>query len=337
MLSNVVSNPDMGATLVTGIAGQDGGYLAEQLVAQGRRVHGVVGPDLDGEHLPQHLAALGDGLTLHRADLRELETLTALIDEVQPDWLFNLAGISSVAASWDDPVGTLDVNARPVLGMLEHLLRRQNQEASRTRFVQASSGEIFAGAGDQTAITESSRISPVNPYGAAKALAHHAVGMYRSRGLHCSSLILFNHESPRRPPHFVTRKVTAGVAAIAAGAADRLTLGNLTVKRDWGWAPDYTRAMLLAAAADEPSDYVVATGQAHSLLELVATAFAAVGIGDWEHYVVSDASLTRPADAEVLIGDPTSLRTRLGWSPTMDFRQMVAAMVTSDCAALAGN
>ncbi|MBN1093816.1 GDP-mannose 4,6-dehydratase [Blastococcus sp. TML/M2B] len=321
----------MATALVTGLAGQDGGYLAEQLVAAGHVVHGVVSPAHDPAGVPEHLRALGDSLVVHEADLRDLPALTALVDEVSPDRLFNLAGMSSVAASWEDPVGALEVNARPVLGLLEHLFQRTERGAAPTRFVQASSAEVFAGSG-RTPIDEACPVSAVNPYGAAKAFAHQAVGMYRQRGLHASSLVLFNHESPRRPHRFVTRKITAGVAAIAAGRADRLTLGNLAVHRDWGWAPDYTRAMVLAADAETPDDYVVATGESHSLFDLVETAFAQVGIADWRPYVVSDAALVRPADAEVLVGDSTRLRTRLGWAPTVDFAGMVAAMVAADVA-----
>ncbi|SOC48922.1 GDPmannose 4,6-dehydratase [Blastococcus aggregatus] len=324
----------MGTALVTGLTGQDGGYLAEQLVAAGDVVHGVVSSAQDPDGVPGHLRDLGDALVVHEADLRDLTALTALVDDVEPDRLFNLAGMSSVAASWEDPVGALEVNARPVLGLLEHLHRRSERGAPPTRFVQASSAEVFAGCG-RTPIDESCPVTPLNPYGSAKALAHQSVGMYRARGLHASSLVLFNHESPRRPTRFVTRKITAGVAAIAAGRADRLTLGNLAVHRDWGWAPDYTRAMVLAAAAATPDDYVVATGRAHSLFDLVETAFAQVGITDWRPYVVSDAALIRPADAEVLVGDSTRLRTRLGWAPTVDFDGMVAAMVAADVAALA--
>lgn len=324
----------MGTALVTGVTGQDGGYLAEQLVEAGHHVHGLVGPDADQESLPPHLIALGGALTVHAADLRDLGALTDLIDEVAPDLLFNLAGISSVATSWDEPVQTLDVNARPVLGMLEHLRHRRDAGAAPTRFVQASSAEIFAGGPTDEPMTEASSIHPVNPYGAAKALAHQVVGIYRSRGLHCSSMVLFNHESPRRPEHFVTRKITAGVAAIAAGLAENLHLGNLAVRRDWGWAPDYARAMMLAAQAEEPDDYVVATGETHSLSELIATAFACVGISDWEGYVTSESGLFRPVDVETLVGDSTRLRTRLGWAPTVGFEQIVAAMVAADRALL---
>jgi GDPmannose 4,6-dehydratase len=313
--------------LVTGVTGQDGGYLAEQLVASGHVVHGVRSAD-DG-HAPPHLTALGDRLQFHAADLGHPETLTGLIDELQPDWMFNLAGASSVAASWSDPVQVLDVNGRAVVALLEHLFRRQEGGAPPVRFVQASSGEVFAGTAP-TPVTEFSAVSPVNPYGVAKAVAHLSVGMYRSRGLHATSLVLFNHESPRRPERFVTRKITRTVAAIAGGRADSLTLGNLDVARDWGWAPDYAAAMVLAAAADEPDDYVVATGTVHTLRDLVAAAFAEVGIIDWEPLVSSDPGLIRPADAEVLVGDPSKIRRALGWSSSLSFEQMVAAMVRAD-------
>lgn len=318
---------------MTGLTGQDGGYLAEQLAAAGYAVHGVVNGDPGRARELPHLAALGDRLTVHRADLRDLAAVAAVVDDVEPAVLVNLGGLSSVAASWEDPVGTFDTNARPVIGLLEHLRARSGRGAPPTRFLQASSGEVFAGGGARP-ITEDSPVSPVNPYGAAKAVSHQVVGIYRSRGLHCSSLILFNHESPRRPHHFVTRRVTAGVAAIAAGRAAGLTLGNLAVHRDWGWAPDYTRAMLLAAEADEPDDYVVATGEAHSLTDLVATAFARVGIADWERHVTSDGALLRPTDSAVLTGDATRLRERLGWAPTVGFREMVEAMVDADLAEL---
>lgn len=317
----------MTITLVTGITGQDGGYLADQLLAAGHEVHGTV--PLDGPHLPPHLGALGDRVQLHPVDLRTPATITRLVDELSPDWLVNLAGASSVAASWSDPVGTLDLNGRAVVALLEHLFRRHEGGTPPTRFLQASSGEIFAGAAP-AAVTEESPISPVNPYGAAKAVAHLAVGMYRSRGLHASSFILFNHESPRRPEQFVTRKITRGVAAIASGRADHLVLGTLDVSRDWGWAPDYVAAMVLGLSADEPGDYVIATGRAHTLRDLVSAAFAEVGITDWASLVRTDPALARPADAPVLVGDPSKAKQRLGWLPSVSFHEMVAAMVRAD-------
>lgn len=319
----------MAVVLVTGITGQDGGYLAEQLVAAGDRVHGTVAAQADLDGIPPHLADLGDALEVHVADLTRPGELTGLVDRLEPDTVFNLAGLSSVGASWQDPVLTFDVNARAVLALLEHLHRRREEGGPDVRFVQASSGEIFAGAGPEP-ITEGSRVSPVNPYGTAKAAAHLAVGMYRDQGLHASSLVLFNHESPRRPEQFVTRKITRGVAAIAAGRASELVLGNLDVSRDWGWAPDYARAMALAAAAERAADYVVATGRPHSLRDLVGAAFAEVGIADWEGLVRSDPAFVRPADAPVLVGDSGLLRAELGWAPSVTFEEMVAAMVRAD-------
>ena len=318
----------MAVALLTGLTGQDGGYLAEALAAAGHEVHGTVTSSATG--LPGHLRALGDRLRVHEADLARPATLAAVVEAVDPDWGFNLGGASSVGASWADPVGTLDVNGRAVLALLE-LLHDRRRSGPPVRVVQASSGEVFGGAGPSP-VTETSPVSPLNPYGVAKAVAHLAVGMYRTRGLHASSLVLFNHESPRRPDRFVTRKITKGVAAIAEGRADHLTLGNLEVHRDWGWAPDYVSAMVLAVQADEPDDYVVATGEDHSLRDLVAAAFAEVGITDWAPLVRSDPGLLRPADAAVLVGDPTRLRERLGWAPTVSFEQMVAAMVRADLA-----
>ena len=312
---------------MTGITGQDGGYLAERLVAAGHTVHGTVSDD--GHGVPAYLTELEPAVGLHPADLAVPAGVTALIDELAPDWVFNLGGVSSVAASWQDPVGALDINGRAVLALLEHLHQRQEAGAPPVRFLQASSAEIFAGNAPQP-VREDSPISPVNPYGAAKAVAHLAVGMYRSRSLHATSLVLFNHESARRPVQFVTRKITRAVAEIATERADELVLGNLDVSRDWGWAPDYVRAMLLAVEADVAQDYVVATGTAHTLRDLVAAAFDAAGIGDWERYLRSDPALVRPADAQVLVGDATRIRDTLGWRPTVDFRAMVSAMVRAD-------
>ena len=201
------------------------------------------------------------------------------------------------------------------------------------RFVQASSAEIF-GLPDRSPQDEDTPVRPANPYGAAKAFAHLMVDVYRHRGLHAVSLVLYNHESPRRPEQFVTRKITAGVAAISAGTASRLTLGNLAAVRDWGWAPDFVDAMVRAARADVPRDYVVATGESHSVEEFVAAAFRCVGIDDWASYVDVDPALFRPVDAQALTGDPTRIRTDLGWAPTVGFEDVVRRMVEADLALL---
>jgi GDPmannose 4,6-dehydratase len=199
------------------------------------------------------------------------------------------------------------------------------------RLVQASSAEIF-GEASESPQTEGSTIRPVNPYGAAKAFAHLSAAVFRQRDVHVSSAILYNHESPRRHERFVTRKITSTVAAIARGDADELVLGNMEARRDWGWAPDYVDAMVRAARADQPADYVVATGRAHSVRDFVAAAFAAAGIDEWEHLVRQDAAFFRPADPTELVGDASRAREELGWTPTMEFAEIVRRMVATDLA-----
>jgi GDPmannose 4,6-dehydratase len=196
-------------------------------------------------------------------------------------------------------------------------------------FVQASSAEIF-GISPDNPQTENSALRPINPYGAAKAYAHNMVAIYRALGLHSSSAILFNHESPRRPQDFVTRKISVGVAKIAAGIEDSLRLGNLDVKRDWGWAPDYVEAMIRMSDAEVADDYVVATGEAHTLRDFVVAAFEAVGIQDWENYVLIDPSLVRPADIPEMRGDPTKAAETLGWRPSVPFLEIASRMVQHD-------
>ena len=306
----------MAKALVTGILGQDGTYLARLLDEGGHEVEGVVPPGL----------AVPDGFAhrCHVADLAHPDGLAELVADIAPDLVFNLAGLSSVAASWDDPVTTMAVNATGAVALLEASARRPG-----VRFVQASSAEIF-GQADITPQDESTPLRPTSPYGVSKAAAHLAVGVWRQRGVHASSLILYNHESPLRPAQFVTRKITSTVARIARGEASELRLGNLDARRDWGWAPDYARAMLLAAQADEPGDYVIATGVSHSVRDFVGAAFAHVGITDWERYVVVDPAFFRPADPAELRGDASRARTLLGWAPTVAFEDMVAALVDED-------
>jgi GDPmannose 4,6-dehydratase len=313
--------------LITGITGQDGGYLAERLVAEGLDVHGVT---RHGEQLPPHLLALGDAVVIHHAELTDAAWAAGLLLQVQPDEVYNLAGVSSVAQSWSEPVLTAQVNGVAVLALLEaaNAARRRGRDL---RLVQASSAEIFAGAGVSPQ-DEDSRVAPLSPYGAAKALAHHGVQLYRSQGLHATNAILYNHESPRRPSSFVTRKITATVAAIASGRAGELVLGNLDARRDWGWAPDYVDALVRMARADEPGDFVVATGTAHSVADFVAAAFRRVGIVNWEGLVRSDPAFVRPADAVELVGDAARARDLLGWSPSVAFEELVAAMVDAETA-----
>lgn len=309
--------------VVTGAAGQDGSYLTERLLDDGYAVHALV------RSADRAAVVAADGVTAHVVDLTEHARLRALLEDVEPTEVYNLGGISSVARSWSEPVVTANVNGVAVVALLDAALDLQERLGRPVRVLQASSAEIF-GEPATSPQTETTPIRPVSPYGAAKALAHHAAGVFRGRGLAASSAILYNHESPRRPLTFVTRKITAGVAQIAVTGSGVLRLGNLDARRDWGWAPDYVDAMLRAARHHTPDDYVVATGEAHSVREFVAAAFEAAGIDDWQRHVEIDPDLFRPADPSVLMGDATHARTELGWSPTKDFTALVAAMVDHD-------
>jgi GDPmannose 4,6-dehydratase len=309
----------MKTALVTGVRGQDGFYLAEQLVELGFDVHGTTRATERGP-APAHV-------TEHALDLEHSDDIARVIREATPDVIFNCAGLSSVAQSWSDPVQTMKVNAVAAVAMMNAALSLKTPP----RFVQSSSAEIFAGSGAGPC-RETTPVVPTTPYGASKALAHHMTSVYRSRGLHASSCILFNHESPRRPNHFVTRKITEAAARIASGDTAPLVLGDATARRDWGWAQDYTRGMIAAAMHDEPGDYVFATGVAHSVEEFTKAAFAAVGIAQWRDYVEFDASLLRPNDAPVLVGDASRAHEVLGWAPSKTFTEVVRAMVDHDVA-----
>ena len=309
----------MTRALVTGVGGQDGSYLVEQLVAEGLEVHGFT-----------HGRALSvPGVEVHVGDITRTDEVRRLVLDLAPDEIYNLAAVSSVARSWEEPDLTAAVNGTGAVGVLDAAFRLQQRLGRPVRVVQASSAEIF-GEPDRSPQDEHTPLRPVNPYGAAKAYAHSMCGIYRQRGLPVSAVILYNHESPRRPPHFVTRRIAAGVAAIARGEADRLTLGNLDARRDWGWAPDYVDAMVRAARADDPQDYVIATGVSHSVRELVAAAFAHVGIEDWEPLVEVDPALARPVDAAELVGDATKARDLLDWTPTVSFDELVSRLVTAE-------
>ena len=310
------------SALVTGITGQDGGYLTEQLLAEGTAVHGLVTP---GDPLAAELLARSPQVQLHEGDLLDEASLAAVVAASAPDEVYNLAGISSVAFSWEQPVRTADITALGAGRLLEVV--RQHDPA--TRFVQASSGEVF-GEAAVSPQDESTPLRPNSPYGAAKAYAHHLVGVYRGTGMHAVSVLLYNHESPRRPPAFVTRKITRAAARISQGRQDELVLGNMDVRRDWGWAPDYVDGLVRALRHDEPQDYVLATGQAHTVRDFVTAAFARVGINDWSGLVRVDPAFVRPADIAVLVGDATRAREVLGWSPTVAFDELVARMVEAD-------
>ena len=311
----------MARAFITGIGGQDGGYLAERLLAEGVEVHALAH---EQEPLPE-----APGVELHSGDLTRVEEVRALLLDLAPDEVYNLAAISSVARSWGQPDLTAQVNGTAAVALMESALQVQEERGSRVRLVQASSAEIF-GQPDATPQDESTTIRPVNPYGAAKAYAHLSADVYRGRDLHVVSAILYNHESPRRPATFVTRKITSTVAALATGWDGRLTLGNLDARRDWGWAPDYVDALVRAARADMPGDFVIATGVGHSVRDFAAAAFRRAGIDDWEGLVDSDPGLVRPADPSELVGDASRAREQLGWAPTVDFEELVGRMVDAD-------
>ena len=311
----------MTAVLVTGVTGQDGGYLAERLVREGCVVHGLVHAG------DPHVGALVDRLPeveLHEGDLTDTDSLERVVDLVAPDEVYNLAGVSSVARSWSEPVLTADVTALGVARLLEVVARSDRD----VRFVQASSAEIFGNAAVAPQ-DERTPLAPTSPYGVAKAFAHQLVGLYRGQGMHAVSLVLYNHESPRRPLSFVTRKITHTVARIAHGLEDSLVLGNLEARRDWGWAPDYVDAMVRAARHETADDYVVATGEAHSVEEFALAAFARAGV---EPRIVVDPSLARPGDPALLVGDASRAREVLGWAPTVAFEELVGRMVDADLA-----
>ena len=316
----------MRTALITGITGQDGGYLAEQLLADGVAVHGLVRPE---EALPEALTDLGGAVTLHALQLGDEGALRQALQASAPSELYNLAGLSSVALSWEQPSLTATVNGTFVARLLDLVWQEQEWRGEQIAFVQASSAEIFADA-PVTPQDETTPMSPRSPYGASKAFAHHLVQVFRARGLHASNAILYNHESPRRPASFVTRKITSTVAAIASGTASGIELGNLDARRDWGWAPEYVDAMVRLARHIEGADVVIATGVSHTVADFVAAAFARVGIVDWQDLVTTNPAFVRPVDAVELVGNPARARDLLGWQPRVGFEELVGRMVDAD-------
>lgn len=321
--SNLRSPASVKTALITGVGGQDGSYLAEQLLDLGWCVHALTRAAHDER------AQTPQGIRSHPGDLNDHDSLKRALGDALPDVVFNLAGSSSVARSWEAPAETISVNSTGVAALLEATWRLGEQTGKDIRFVQASSAEIF-GSAREVPQREDCPIRPVSPYGASKALAHNLVQIYRNRGMFASNAILYNHESPRRPETFVTRKISSQVARIALGRADSLQLGNLDAMRDWGWAPDYVDAMYRIGTHVKPDDFVIATGESHTVREFVSCAFAAVGISDWSQYIQVDPRFVRPADASEMRGDPEKARRILGWKPTVDFDEMVGHMVHND-------
>ena len=314
--------------LITGITGQDGSYLAELLLEKGYEVYGMV--RRTSHHSFERIEHLLDRVKIVTADLLDQHSLTGVMQEVAPDEVYNLAAQSYVPTSWTQPVLTGEFTALGVTRILE-AIRLVRPEA---RFYQASSSEMF-GKVQESPQHEGTAFYPRSPYGVAKVYGHWITVNYReSYGLYAVSGILFNHESPRRGMEFVTRKVTDAVARIKLGIGTSLRLGNLDARRDWGYAGDYVDAMWRMLQSPVPIDYVVGTGTAHSVRDLVETAFAHAGL-DWRKYVVSDPAFMRPAEVDVLLADPRRARAELGWEPTMDFAGLVRMMVDADLERLA--
>jgi GDPmannose 4,6-dehydratase len=309
--------------IITGITGQDGSYLAELLLEKGYEVVGMVrrssAPNL------WRIEHLLDRITLKPADLLDQLSLIRLIDEVRPHELYNLAAMSFVPASWDQPMLTGEYNSQGVTRLLDAIRRVD----PGIRFYQASSSEMF-GKVRETPQRETTPFYPRSPYGVSKVFAHYITVNYReSYNLFAVSGMLFNHESPRRGLEFVTRKVTDGAARIKLGLTDKLSIGNLDAHRDWGFAGDYVRAMWMMLQQDQPDDYVIASGVSHSVRQLIEIAFAQAGL-DWQRHVRVDPALLRPAEVEHLLGDSTKARQVLGWKPDVSFKQLVEMMVDAD-------
>jgi len=309
--------------LITGITGQDGSYLAEFLLEKGYTVYGMVRRSSTENF--ERIAHLTDRVVLKQADLLDQLSLIKIVEEVQPDEIYNLAAMSFVPTSWTQPMLTGEFTAIGVTRVLEAM----RQICPKARFYQASSSEMF-GKVREVPQTELTAFHPRSPYGAAKAYGHYITVNYReSYNLYAVSGILFNHESPRRGREFVTRKISDGVARIKLGLERDLRMGNLDSQRDWGFAGDYVRAMWMMLQQPQPDDYVIATGEAHSVRDFIERAFARVGL-DWKRYVVQDPQFIRPAEVDHLLGDSSKARRVLGWKPLVDFGKLVDMMVDAD-------
>ncbi len=313
----------MKTALITGITGQDGSYLAEFLLDKGYNVHGMVRRSSTETFL--RIEHLRDKITIHQADLLDQLSLINLIEKVQPDEVYNLAAMSFVPTSWVQPVLTAEFTAIGVTKMLE-AIRLVNK---KIKFYQASSSEMF-GKVQEVPQRETTPFYPRSPYGVAKVYGHFITVNYReSYDIFACSGILFNHESPRRGKEFVTRKITDGVARIKAGLQDKLYLGNRDAKRDWGFAGDYVKAMWMMLQQDQADDYVVATGETHSVQDFCEKAFGRAGL-NWEDHIALDPRFVRPAEVDLLIGDPTKAHEQLGWRPEYSFDDLVNVMVDED-------
>jgi GDPmannose 4,6-dehydratase len=326
----------MKKALITGITGQDGSYLADLLVAKGYEVHGIIRRASTFntariDHLYQDPHVNGVRLFLHYGDLADSVNLTKLLYELQPDEVYNLGAQSHVRVSFDIPEYTADVTGVGTIRILEAI----RESGVKPRFYQASSSEMY-GKVQEVPQTETTPYWPRSPYGCAKVFGYWATVNYReSYGLFASNGILFNHESPRRGETFVTRKISRAVAAIKLGLQKELYLGNMDAKRDWGYAPEYVEGMWRMLQADQPDDYILATNETHTVKEFVEEAFGHAGL-DWEKYVKYDARYERPAEVDLLIGDPAKAKRQLGWEPKVRFKELVHIMVDADLEMLEG-
>lgn len=318
----------MKRAFITGITGQDGLYLAELLLSKGYKVYGL----MRGQNNPKRelLERVVPDVEILTGDLTDLSSLLRALSVAKPDEFYNLGAISFVAYSWENAHLTSEVTGMGVLNALEAVRLHMATTGQQVRFYQASSSEMF-GKVQTVPQDEDTLLWPRSPYGVAKVYGHYMTINYReSYGMHASSGVLFNHESPRRGPEFVTRKVSRAVARISLGLQDKITLGNLDAQRDWGFAGDYVEAMWLMLQQDEPDDYVISTGETQSIRVLLDHAFAAVGIEDWSSYVELDERFMRPAEVDLLVGDSSKARAKLGWEPTVKFPELIAMMVEAD-------
>ena len=325
-----MSNTEQKRALITGITGQDGSYLAELLLEKGYEVHGIIRRAstfntgrLDAIYQDPHVE--DNRLNLHYGDLSDASGMARLISQIEPAEVYNLAAQSHVRVSFDAPGYTTDITATGTVRLLEAI----REVGIKPRFYQASSSEMF-GKVQEVPQTETTPFYPRSPYGCAKVYSFWVTVNYReSYGMHASNGILFNHESPRRGETFVTRKITRAVARIAAGLQDKLYLGNLDAQRDWGYAAEYVEAMWRMLQADEPDDFVIATGETHSVGDFARAAFEHVDL-DWEKYVETDAQFHRPAEVDLLLGNPSKAKEKLGWEPQLKFAGLVGLMVDAD-------
>jgi GDPmannose 4,6-dehydratase len=319
----------MKRALITGITGQDGLYLAELLLSKGYEVYGF----MRGQNNPKRrlLEQLVPEVKVLTGDLTDLSSIVRALNVSKPDEFYNLGAISFVAYSWENAHLTTEVTGTGVLNALEAIRLYSATSGHEVRFYQASSSEMY-GKAQSVPQNEQTLLWPRSPYGVAKVYGHYMTINYReSYGMHASSGVLFNHESPRRGPEFVTRKVTQAAARISLGLQDSVTLGNLEARRDWGFAGDYVEAMWLMLQQDEADDYVIATGETHTIRSMLDVAFGVVGIDDWSRYVVEDdPQFVRPAEVDLLIGDASKAREKLGWEPKVTFEQLIRMMVESD-------